>query len=728
MFQVSKIKSLGALALVLLFMMGVVFLVTPTRADALTRESSAPVSRYVSYEGVLSLQSQPQTQPALPVGRVSGITDWLNEAACDLAPGIGAALSATTGVCDDTVVGSIVSGITDSLDCAKDPMGCVTQWLFKLFGSGVAWAANGVVHAVTGITNGTPCAPGNGGTGSGASGSESWTAERDAACSAHVNSDYFTTTELSAVDKAIADQNQAEITRLNKELAAAQKASPKDDAKIKQIQDSLHALGSINPGNTTKEDAVNMKKENSTFDIPKSAISSTAWKREYLKYATIGIALLVPMLIAGAIQSVISGKAMVMMRSVAIHLPLAIVGMIAAPWFIKTLMSLTDSFSAYIISDVGSDVNNFFAQASDNYASMTITMLLPFGLIAIIFLFASLLIWFILSMREASVAIIGVFMPIAFAASVWPALGKWAVRAMKLIVAAIISKVFIVGAISLGIGVFTTGVNQGQLSFMRLVFGATIFFIAAFSPHLVMKFFDEIGESLAAAGSTGAVSRGLSVTGNMNGTRALLTGGRMGGGGGGGLGAGGLSSMATDSSSRAIKAGTNAGSNARALGRPIGDVGDAAATASRATPESTGADDARAASSSVRDVPGATGGHRVEAAARAGMARARAEMPGATGDQLAQRAGEHVAEGAVAEGANPQQAAALARASTDYLGGNAGAQDAAAAHATSYAQANYTPPPKKRVKLSKVAAGVAFPIVGIPMAAKWGVDKARHSA
>ena len=210
-------------------------------------------------------------------------------------------------------------------------------------------------------------------------------------------------------------------------------------------------------------------------------------------------------------------------------------------------MAIIDGFCATILRDTRSDMQGFFGNTTvlAGGALVGIGTLLPFLIVALIFAFAAILVWFVLSMREASVALIAVFLPIAFAASIWPALSKWALRAIKLLVAAIISKLFIVGAISLGIGVFSGSSAGQQLSFSHLIYGSTIFFIAAFSPHLVMKFFDEIGDALNAAGGTGALQRGLSAAGNANGTKMLLgkqggLAGMMGfGGGGGGLGGGG---------------------------------------------------------------------------------------------------------------------------------------------------------------------------------------------
>ena len=53
-------------------------------------------------------------------------------------------------------------------------------------------------------------------------------------------------------------------------------------------------------------------------------------------------------------------------------------------------------------------------------------------------------------MREAAVYVVVLMLPLAFAALVWPARRIWAVRAVELLVALILSKFAIVAVLSLG--------------------------------------------------------------------------------------------------------------------------------------------------------------------------------------------------------------------------------------------------------------------------------------
>ena len=62
----------------------------------------------------------------------------------------------------------------------------------------------------------------------------------------------------------------------------------------------------------------------------------------------------------------------------------------------------------------------------------------------------AVVLWVELLMREAAVYVIVLMLPLAFAAMVWPARRVWAIRAVELLVALILSKFAIVAVLSLG--------------------------------------------------------------------------------------------------------------------------------------------------------------------------------------------------------------------------------------------------------------------------------------
>ncbi len=532
MYLVSKAKLGLWITAIFLLTFGSLLLLTPKRADALPVEATkiTTLASAQKPQAPTVLLSTVAARPQIGCGTAGGV------------PIVGGFLS---GGCDTIV--SAVSGVADAaggaVECASNPTSCLTDWLLEQSAKGADWGVKMVLDLV--INARDECLP--------AGGSANWNSSTSIACDTRISQDYFFASGgVARTVDSVAKQKAKQIRTISSQITIARAQNPPDTQRVADLQTQLNALTGSDNLNASQKAALagepcadKPENPNCTFFTPKSAITSRTFNREYKKFVLIGILLLVPMVIAGALQSVITGKPSVMLRSVFLHLPAAVIGMFVARYLVRTLMALTDAFSAFIISDVRDDVEGFFGGAQGNLQA-TATVLMPSIIIALVFLFAAILVWFVLSMREASVAIISVFLPIAFAASVWPALGKWILRAIKLLMAAIISKVFIVGALSLGIGTFSHATSSAgdTVSLSHMIYGATIFFIAAFSPHLVMKFFDEIGDALNAAGGTGALQRGLSASGNTNGTRQLFASGKGGGnvnaltGGGGGGGGG----------------------------------------------------------------------------------------------------------------------------------------------------------------------------------------------
>lgn len=683
MSLVSNSRKFLVLFMIGMVAFGTVFLITPTSAQASTVHPSATTilntSRIEAFPlGILASTPSPATTTQLQaVGLKTwpswdDVTSFLNDAGCTIGAPVGAALSATTGICDDTPIGTVVEGVSDALDCATNLTECITRWIYDVIGAGVSWVVKGIVDLIVGSQ--AACDP----TGNGGSGSGDWDTV-NSGCEDRIAQDYFPSgyiqeTKLSdVVAKSYTDQRRDIRAQMRTLRTQGLRNTPEYEGLAVQLA-LLNGNTSSDPLASTPTIGA-IRANNSLFYVSKSAVSTPAWDREYGKYVLIGLMLLVPMIIASALQALISGKAGTMARAVLFHMPIAIIGMIVTPWLVRTLMAITDSFSSFIISDVHGDVDGFFSNPDPTaMLKMGIPLLLGFSLVAMVFIFAGLLIWFILSMREASVALISVFLPIAFAASVWPALGKWSLRAIKLLLAAIISKVFIVGALSLGIGTFGGSTSSGGFSISHMIFGATIFFIAAFSPHLVMKFFDEIGDAINAAGGTGALARGLSVAGNVNGTRALLGGG--GGGGGGGVGGGGVGSSASMAQLGAEMSAANGGTpgaNAATAARINRAGGGSNAENIHAGAQGAGAGAGAADPNNM--VQGAYDTAMGQANGGAGIA------PGAATEAQAAQIGSEVSQAALANGATQAQANELGEGAAAYAMNGPGAPGAPSAAA-----------------------------------------------
>ena len=114
--------------------------------------------------------------------------------------------------------------------------------------------------------------------------------------------------------------------------------------------------------------------------------------------------------------------------------------------------------------------------------------------------------WIELLMREAAVYVIVLMLPLAFAAMVWPARRIWAVRAVELLVALILSKFAIVAVLSLGGAAISA--STGDQSVAGVMAGAVLVLLAAFSPWAMLRFVPmaELASG-AAGGLRGEVGR-----------------------------------------------------------------------------------------------------------------------------------------------------------------------------------------------------------------------------
>ena len=95
---------------------------------------------------------------------------------------------------------------------------------------------------------------------------------------------------------------------------------------------------------------------------------------------------------------------------------------------------------------------------------------------------AAFTLWVELLLREAAVYVIVLMLPLGFAAFVWPARRIWAIRAVELLVALILSKFAIVAVLSLGGAAVS---SAGNLT--GLMAGAVLIMLAAFSPWALLR-------------------------------------------------------------------------------------------------------------------------------------------------------------------------------------------------------------------------------------------------
>jgi hypothetical protein len=172
---------------------------------------------------------------------------------------------------------------------------------------------------------------------------------------------------------------------------------------------------------------------------------------------------------------------------------------VAAP-LTMLLLAASDQLAAAISSAAGNASGHFLDRASGTVGILTLLSGSPFlaFLVGTFTAAAALVLWLELLMRQAAVYVIVLMLPLAFAALVWPARRVWAIRAVELLVALILSKFAIVAVLALGGAAITQGSGH---SITAALAGAVLVFMGAFAPWALLRLIPLAELASSAAGS-----------------------------------------------------------------------------------------------------------------------------------------------------------------------------------------------------------------------------------
>ncbi len=215
-------------------------------------------------------------------------------------------------------------------------------------------------------------------------------------------------------------------------------------------------------------------------------LQSTWFSSTYWRMTAISALLTLPFLFAAAIQAVLHSDMALLARSTLGYLPLGMLAVSIAAPVTMLLLASSDELSSIVSGASGGAGATFLARVSFVSAGLSdisgSTFVLFFvGLLTGV---ATLTLWIELLIRSAAVYVVVLMLPLFFAALVWPARRVWAVRAVELLVALILSKFAIVAVLSLG------GAALGHTAFpsaAEMLGGATLVMLAAFSPWALLR-------------------------------------------------------------------------------------------------------------------------------------------------------------------------------------------------------------------------------------------------
>ena len=222
--------------------------------------------------------------------------------------------------------------------------------------------------------------------------------------------------------------------------------------------------------------------QTTTPQLRSSWFSSTYWRM-----AAIAAVLTLPFLFAAAVQALIRSDLALLVRAALGYLPLAMLAIAIVAPLTTLLLAASDQMCTFISAAADGESAHFLANAGVSIVAVSALSGSPFlaVLVGLFTIGAAFVLWIELLMREAAVYVIALMLPLAFAAMVWPARRIWAVRAVELLVALILSKFAIVAVLSLGGAALSESAEHASVAGMMA--GAVLITLAAFSPWALLR-------------------------------------------------------------------------------------------------------------------------------------------------------------------------------------------------------------------------------------------------
>ena len=216
-------------------------------------------------------------------------------------------------------------------------------------------------------------------------------------------------------------------------------------------------------------------------------LRSTWFSATYWRMAAIAAVLTLPFLFAAAVQALIRSDLGLLVRAAFGYLPLAMLAIAIVAPLTMLLLAASDQMCVWISSAAGNASADFLTKAGQAVIGLAALSGSPFlaFLIGLFVIGAAFALWVELLLREAAVYVIVLMLPLAFAALVWPTRRIWAVRAVEVLVALILSKFAIVAVLSLGGAALDAGTGHGAVA--QLMAGAVLILLAAFSPWALLR-------------------------------------------------------------------------------------------------------------------------------------------------------------------------------------------------------------------------------------------------
>lgn len=231
---------------------------------------------------------------------------------------------------------------------------------------------------------------------------------------------------------------------------------------------------------------------------------------QYRVMLALAVVIALPVLLVSVAQAIVRVDAMQAIRSAFVYLPIAAIFSAVAPAIAQLLIDSSDWMSTAISHNASASAQHFMTQTGSWLGAVgagTVNPAVPvFGVLmgAIVVVLGAFSIWLELLLRGAAIYIAVLFLPLGFAAMVWPAGWRWCRRLIEFLIAIIFAKVFIVAIIDMAAAGLAAG---GLASFEGVLAGGALLLMAAFTPIALLRLIPLAEAAVVTAGQQRAALR-----------------------------------------------------------------------------------------------------------------------------------------------------------------------------------------------------------------------------
>src|ERR1700733_13599252 len=218
-------------------------------------------------------------------------------------------------------------------------------------------------------------------------------------------------------------------------------------------------------------------------------IGATWFRPHYEDMTALAGVVVLPMLLVSTLQAVVRQNPGQLVRTYLVQLPLALLLAVVAIQIVILSLSATDAMSDAVAGGTGADVTSLLsgvttglvAAAGDPTIASFVLLL-----VALLIAGAAFVLWLELLIRAAAVYVAVLFLPLALATLVWPAVSHWCRRLVETLAALILSKFVIVATLSLAASAVGSG-SAGGSSFASVLAGGALLVLSTFVPFSILR-------------------------------------------------------------------------------------------------------------------------------------------------------------------------------------------------------------------------------------------------